>query len=1197
MRIDNEGKGGFFGMTVARPVALTVMFITLIVVGIIGYQRIPMQLLPSDLSDPSLFIFISNPGASAQENEERIARIIEEQLRTLTGINDLENTSSEGEVFFRIEFAGNVDMDFAKAEVRDRLERARPQLPSTAQNAFVWSEDASSLPITFFGIMLKGDPEERDYYVEKVIQPRLDAVQGIGRVTIWGVLQDSVRILLDEEKVAAAQLDIGTLIGRLSADNFAMPVGELNDGGSQILLRSDMRFKNLEEIADYPIGGGLKVSDVGEVARVKSVGDSLSLIDGGYAYYGMATKDSQSNVVETSDHFRAVMEELEDDPALEGKMSSMLFFLQGDMIKDALTQLRETAMWGGLLAIGILFVFLRRVRLTICVALSIPVSVLMAILWEYASGGSFNVFTMTGITLGIGMLVDNAVVVVENIAREHQEGRPTHAAAVAGSRQIALAITLATLTTVVVFLPLIFMTDNRMVRVIFGGIGIPLSVALLASLLVAVVFLPVITARLLGPRARQVEATAGFLAPILRLPVRAAAWGLGGAHFAWFLWLRTAFYVNRGLLWVLTPLRWPLAAAALGIVVWQAKGLLTTSPLYRRLHEFGVVPPLPGPPEVINYIILVFLLIGALFVVALALLGLRRWRARPALPPARPAHFVPPGDSLVEMAIATNHSLVAWTMQHRTAACGLATLAFLSIFLPIKMMVVTPFGQDSHEDSISFSVDFNDDFTLEEAADQVAIYDDFLASKQEDYGFDHRSNRFDQTDAKLTMYFDRMPGEREVKRLQKALRDELPQIPGHTIRYYDREQTSDLSRTVTTFSLHGPDATELERLGRQAIALLEEVPGLDQVSSDLERAPEQIRVEVDRERASGLSVSTQTIQQTISYILAGFPLPRYQEKGRDVPFLIEYDEEQVAGLPTLRDMNVFSDSGMVPLSSVASLSYSKGSQRIKRKNGKITFTIWAEVDDPMRIIPVTEAGYNVLAGIDMPRGYSFGTDDSALMRQSQESAELLRAFLLSVVLVFLLMAILFESLLLPFSVLFTIPFAVVGAMWTLFLTGTPMDSMGWIGMIILAGVVVNNGIVLIDRIHGLRGMGMVRAEAVVLGCGQRVRPVLMTALTTVCGLAPMMVTEPPANGFDYRAVATIVAGGLVASTFFTLWVVPLAYTLLDDLARVVIDHWRWWLRQARAFFARRAARRSGTPQGPDTLSPPAVEMGGVDSPR
>ena len=337
-------------------------------------------------------------------------------------------------------------------------------------------------------------------------------------------------------------------------------------------------------------------------------------------------------------------------------------------------------------------------------------------------------------------------------------------------------------------------------------------------------------------------------------------------------------------------------------------------------------------------------------------------------------------------------------------------------------------------------------------------------------------------------------------------------------------------------------------------------------------APDQVRVAIDRDAALELGVNSESIQQTIAYVLHGFALPRYQEEGREVPLQIEYDEDKVAGLSSLRDLGVWSGTGVVPLSSFADLSFAKGSHGIYRRNGRTAFTLTAEIDDPLRMIEVTEAGNRALAQIELPRGYEIDVADSARNRQQAEFDELLRALLLSIVLVFLLMGILFESVLLPFSVLFTIPFAILGAMWTLFVTGTPMDSMGWIGLIILAGVVVNNGIVLIDRIHMLAEEGLPRTRAVITGCGQRVRPVLMTALTTVCGLIPMALSRPTGDGIDYRSLATIVAGGLVTATFFTLWVVPLAYTVFDDLGRVLALRTRWWVRLTGRM------RRGGAPE-------------------
>ena len=1184
---DAAKPSGFLAVIVARPVALSVTFVTLIVIGVIAYLRIPLQLVPDGFAAPQVNIWVPNRGASAGENEKEVAKVLEDQLETLTGVESLESWSDQDGTFVYIQFSGTADMDLAKAEVRDRVERARPLLPDTVEQIGTWTESSSSMPISFFGILLKGDNETRDRLMERVVIPRLEAVPGIGKVTVWGVLRDSVRILLEEDKVAAARLDIGQLIGRLSQDNFAMPLGELNDGGREIILRSDMRFVTPEEIAEYPIGGGLRIKDVGRVSRVKQVGDSLSYIDGGVAYYGMAVKDSQSNVVEVSRNWTRALEELEHDPALEERMSSITFFLQGDMIEKALGQLREAAVWGGLLAVAVLFIFLRRVRLTLCVALSIPVSALMAIAWEYFAGGSFNVLTMTGITLAIGTLVDNSIVVVENASRLHQLGRKASDAAIVGTRQIALAVTLATLTSVVVFMPLIFMSSNPIVRLIFGGIGIPFSTSLLASLLVAILFLPVIAARLMGARPRKVAVLADALAPVFRLPVRAVALCLGGLRAVWFVLLRGLWWVERAVLSIVAPLRWIVVAAAVGLVVWKWRAAAEMFGAGTALSEFGV--GLGGGPSHATQL-RVKLVAGSVVVILLCVLGLQRWWRMTAHAPARPERFVPAGGSLVDMLVAGNQRLVRWTLDHRFAATVWALVSFLTVSIPWTHMTFTPMGEDESVDSVEFNVSFNANFSLEEADEEVSRYGEFLEENRERYGIEHWSCHYDETEASFALYWEESKSREFFEDFAHRLEKELPRIPGHTLVFYDSENMGERSSTVASFSLVGPDSSELERLGAEAERILTRVPGLSQISSRLQSAPEQIDVRVDRDLANEMGVDSDAIQRTIGWALRGFPLPPFQEKGRQMPLLIEFDEEEIAGLSTLRDLTVFGLNGAVPLASVAELGFTKGSRSIYRRNGQTSFTLTAKVDDPTQIIPVTERGYRALAELEMPRGYGFDLEDSARTRQESEFSELIAALGLAVLLVFILMSILFESLLLPFSMLFTIPFAVLGAIWTLFLTGTPLDSMGMIGMIILAGVVVSHGVVLIDRIHGLRREGLVRREAVVEGCAQRVRPILMTALTTVFGLVPTILAKPSGNdGFDYRSLATIVASGLTASTFFTLWVVPLAYTVLDDLHLRTRDELRWWLR---TYSWRRRPHESA--EAGDSLAMVAPEL--VDAP-
>jgi HAE1 family hydrophobic/amphiphilic exporter-1 len=383
---------------------------------------------------------------------------------------------------------------------------------------------------------------------------------------------------------------------------------------------------------------------------------------------------------------------------------------------------------------------------------------------------------------------------------------------------------------------------------------------------------------------------------------------------------------------------------------------------------------------------------------------------------------------------------------------------------------------------------------------------------------------------------------------RERLRRKLPQFPGHRLHFGREEQLGSASKQTVRFQVIGPDADLLADLGKKAIEILATVEGLTDIRSPLEDAPEEVRLEFDREAAFQLGVGADRATRNVSWALRGAMLPRFQEQGREVPIIIEYDEEEMAGLDALRDLSVWTDAGPVALSSFTSIGFEPGPRTIWRWNGMTSFSLQARIDAPDRLQQRMEAGYAALeAGLDLPRGYRLGRENSSFASALKQVREMQLALLFAAALVYIVMAILFESIALPLAVMATVPFAFLGAMWTLYLTGTTMDAVGWIGIIILVGVVVNNGIVLIDKIHRCMTLdGLPRRAAILEGTSARVRPILMTALTTVFGLLPMALSKASGEGIDYRALATCVGGGLAISTLFTLWMVPLAYSLAED---------------------------------------------------
>lgn len=1170
-----------FGHTVRRPVALLVAFVTLLVIGAIAYVRIPLQLMPSGWSENSVMIWAPNPGASARDNEENVARVIEDELKTLQGIRRLRSTSREDIVMLRVSFQPSVDMNLAKAEVRDRIERATPKLPTTIEPIGMWSESSGDLPLAFFSVTHLGDSDETDFLLDEVVKPMIESADGVSQVEVWGSLQDTVRIQLDEERVAGTNLDVMGLIQGLSSDNFADPLGEVVDGGTRTILRTDMRFESPEEIAAYPLANGLVLGDVANVRRSKSVRDQITRVDGRYAYFGVADKESTANVVEASRNFLDKVEALRSDPRTAGKIDFVPFFVQGDLIEASLEQLMTTAAQGGFLAAIVLLLFLRRFRITLCIAGAIPVSALLSIAFEHFTGGSFNILTMVGMTLAIGMLVDNAVVVVENIVRVRPECSSDLEAAAVGAREIALPVTLATLTTVVVFLPVIFMGDNPVIKVMLGSLGMPLCTALISSLLIAVVFLPVITARVMTPQNRVVRGFWRVLDPVLQVPARALAYGIGAVRLGFHGFLRVLYPLERAALAVLVPLRWPLALGVLGAAVWfslENRGDLVA----RAILDGSLSVPAAGA---LSSGLFLPRLVPALLFAALVLVAFPRGRAhlRAARAPQRPHPLVPPGHSLIAWLVSSNQSLVTWTLRHRTAAIVLSALAFVTIAVPMGNVKRMSMDQGEEGSAIEVGVRFQADFTLAEASRELAPYEAVLEANKEEWGFAHWRNSFDESSANISFFFKGgLTGERRTAVLAD-LRAKLPDLPGHEIYFYDAESVSETSNRIAMFTLQGTDSEELARYGREAKQLLEEVQGLSGITLPDAKAPDEVRVRVQRDVAMSMGFNANNAISSINWALRGQSLPRFQERGREIPLILEYDKEDTPGMATLHDLPVYSMSGQLPLSSIAEFEVAKGESSIRRVDGRISYRITAQVDDPARINEITEDGFAALAELRMPRGFEVARDLSRRNRTDEEFGAMMNALMLSIVLVFLVMGVLFESVLLPVSVLTTIPFAVTGALWSLLLTDRVLDPMAFVGLIVLAGVVVNNGIVLIDRIHNLRRQ-MPRDQAVLAGCAQRVRPIVMTALTTVIGLVPMAVVQPKTDSIDYRAMGAIVIGGLLAATFFTLWVVPLAYTLLDDLSEAVRSAVRWGLsggRGAAPCSGGGGLASTGLRQGPD----------------
>lgn len=1010
---------GFFRGLLRRPVAVVMGVLALLAAGALAALRLPIELIPQGFQDTSIFIGVPWGGANPPEVEERIVRPLEEELRALTGVRDVYGIAADGSGSVVLAFPGNMDMDQAYAEVADRVERARARLPRDVDRVFLRRFTSADLPVMWIGVRY----EQQDWAgaqetFTEVLQPRLEAVDGVASVRMEGLEPRAVRILLDEDRVRASQVDLGELVARLQADNVSAPVGDLDHAGARYIVRVGGRFDDLEQIESFPVREGLTIGDLGRVTLEAQEPEGFFRVNGGYGLGLAVVKETAANAFAVCREVsRLVKEEFPRDTVL-GRFQYEIFWNQGDTIADSLRSLVTNALVGGAISCAVLYLFLRRVRYTLLIALSIPFSVVATLVWLYFSGGSFNLFSVMGLTIAVGMLVDNSVVVVENIFHRRRSGEDQETACARGPAEMVAPIVAATLTTVVVFLPLIFLSEDRNARVFSAAIGLPLCVAVLASLLLAIGIAPVGALRL----ARRER------------PPRAGRW---------------------------SPLPWIADRIA---------------------------------------------------------------------------------------------ALLDWSLRHRFRAATL-TLVFLGSVMAATGGEMRPTDLQGFGDQVELSFDLSANTTLEQAEQEVlALEEVLLGDLRAELGAGNTGILFDRREGEIYLWYDEPLDEEETERVRRLLRERLPRRPA--IEYHFEESFREDRRRDESWlraTIEGPESSVVHALAAEVRRRAGERPEFTETSEEEEPAREVV-VTFDRERMQRAGATSMAVMGMIEWTLRGFQVSRYQTAQGDIPILIQFDEPRTPDRSRLSELPVAWLPGAVelPLATFAAFSAERSPPTIRRHNGRVSATVGFKTGskDMRRGAQALAA---LMADVQFPKGYRWSQTGG--WREFQEDmAELRAAFALSVALVFFLMGLLFDSLILPLAVLATIPFGVIGAFWGFRISGVPLDLLGIVGLIVLAGVVVNNGIVLVDHILNLERAGRGRRDAILQAARDRLRPILMTALTTIVGLLPVALREPTGEGFSFRSLAVGVASGLAASTLFTLWTVPLAYSLLQDAGS--------WLRRA-----------------------------------
>ena len=1023
-RDDVPERGSFLPrISVTRPVTVLMILSALLLLGVVALTRLPVQLMPSGYDPSFMSIRVPYPGANPAEVEEQLVLPLEGAMSTVRGIKEMNCRASNDSARCWMEFHPYVDMEETYNVVADRIERLRAtEWPDDVEEVRVRRYNPDNEPSINIGIALPASLEDPYWTLQRnVVQP-LERVPGVAQVDLEGVTEKQIFIEPDRDAMASHNVGLRQLVLSLRQANFALASGDVQDGGRELLVRSVARFESLEQIRQLPIrADGLRLGQVAAVRYEEPERERASRLDGRDAAIVEVFKESEANTVAVTSAVREAVDRLfADSPVLVGATHEVLFD-QGEVIGDSIRQLRDTGLLGAMFAVVVLYLFLRRFRVTVLVALAIPVSLLCSLVVLYFAGGSINVVTMMGLLICTGMLVDNAVVVVENIDRYRRRGGSVRRAALEGASEIALALTMATITTVAVFLPMVVMSGVGMMRFFLTKLAIPVVVSILASLVVAMLFLPLAASVLLRSESDR------------------------------------AGRPRRG-----------LSSLADGLYRW------TLEPLHR------------------------------LYVRVLGL-----------------------------------------TLEHR-AVVVVAVLATLVIsIVPFRGTETSIQGRHQRGGrEARFWFSLPNSYGMNEADAWFRQVEAAFEAERDRLAIKHLQTRFWRNRGMVrAMIRDTDETDLTLEQAIEGLKEVAPSAPGVQMYVnWQRGSGTDASLVVT---LYGEDTRFLAELSEEAERRLRTLPGLTSVEPDVESALEEVRIRVNREQAMRYGVSPETISGTVAAALRGQALPRFRTGEKEIEIRVQFPERDRQGIGRLAALDVPGGAGRrIPLEALAELSIQRGYGEIRRENRRTALNIklnttWSNLS----VLRGQVAG--VMDGMEFPRDYSWEFGGGSRWER-QENGNMVLGLVLAIVFIYLIMGFLFESTLLPLAVMPSIVLSWVGVFWLLWATDAKLDMMAAIGLILLAGLVVNNGIVLVDLINRLRRSGMSRTDAMLEAGRLRFRPILMTAMTTIFGMLPMAFGSASFVGMPYSGLGRTFVGGLLSSTTLTLVVVPLFYTLLDD---------------------------------------------------
>ncbi len=1016
-------------IAIERPVTMFMISMVIILLGGISLTRLPVDLMP-DTQMPTITVRVGYAGVGPLEMEELVTRPIEQAVSAVAGLDRVDSTSSEGNANIRLNFAWGTDLSEAADEVRTRLDRVRGRMPEDADPPTVFKFDSTAMPIMGIGVEGDFDPVTLRELAQNDLSPRLERVAGVAAVTINGGLRRQIRVDLSREKLTALNLSPDRIVQILRTENQNIPLGEINDADRTLLLRSPGQFANIDEIRNLVVltreGVPVYLRDIADVRDTTEDRRSFMRINGTPGIRMQVTKQSGTNTIQIAEGVKREIERINQD--VDGIKLQVLDD-QSKFIERAISSVTEHAMIGGLLVIAIIFLFLRDIKSTLIICTSIPVSVIGTFALLYFGGYTLNTLTFGGLALGIGMIVDAAIVVLENTYRHLEMGKDRVTAAIDGSEEVWSAILASTLTHIAVFVPMLFLTGVS--SIMFGQLAAVVSFSLAMSLLVAVTIVPVLCSRMLDAPHTS-HAGAGVMAGLNRK--------VDGA-----LDRLDEFYA-------------------------------------RMLHK-----ALEHRPTV-------FAAGFALFAVAMVLL------------PRIGFEFQPQTD---EGEVAVDAELAVGSRIELTEAVLIGLETRIREVVPETTMLITQAGGGG--------------------------------------GFGNSSTHRGSVNVRLVPRNERT---RSNEAIAMQLRRDLSGIPGVIVRA--RPSGGQQMRGMggggqdgrLSIEILGHDLDTSKGIAQDLKAMLDTTPGIADSRLQREEGRPELAVRVDRDKAALLGLTVTGVANTIRTNVAGTQAAMFRDAGNEYPIIVRLREEDREEVAEVGDVLLNTPSGQVlPAKNVMVISRDTGPVSIERKNQERVQRVNAETETTLsEAVAAVQARMGELT---VPKDFAVGFGNE-VEEQAKSFNELRLVLILAIILVYTVMASQYESLKDPFIIIFSIPLAAIGVVGMLMATGTPFSMQAYIGVIMLAGIVVSNAILLVDYTNTLRHRDQVPLRAAIELAGRhRLRPILMTSACTALGLVPMALGI--GEGAELQApLARVVIGGLLTSTIITLVFVPAMYTLFEE---------------------------------------------------